>query len=249
MLGKIQNLLRNLGKKTLISTAILLLFFIIVFFITRLFAVPASSSPQKIFFSNLTDHSATLTWESSNPTPSRVLVSGKNNFPPFPLNIKFIEDAKKGIKTNSHTLHYVNLTSLNPNQDYWVGIYIGWNRVKTLKIHTTPKIVNKNPSEMIGGRVFGPDKKTKVAGVNIFYQAEFGATQSAILSTVTDKTGTWKLDIGNLMDQNLNAFFPIKEGVKQTVIFDAGGVGNYKLSTRSAQLKHWPNAVLKGNKK
>lgn len=213
-------------------------FFILVVLI---YLTEPTASAKNIFITNLTDKKATVSWTTEIPTRGTLLISEKNRFSPIPLfGGKLYKDdgEKRTSKVAHYTTHHVTATSLQPGKRYYYRIYQGW------KGQTTGEFVTLTPSKSITtpnpiyGRVLTADKKYPVVGALIYYQAQKGASQSAVLSTLTNLDGGWTLDVSSLKTRDYKADFRLTKGITETVIVDTG-VGRVKSVINSGKNRPW----------
>ena len=169
--------------------------------------IEPTSQPQNIFFTNITDHQATITYTTQKPTRSIVIVAKDNKFPllPFSLLTKnmFKDDGEKLLsKQGFYTTHSVTAEKLDPNTSYYFRIYQGLKNVYQGKFATGSTLAALTAPNPIYGRVLTSDQRA-VAGALVYFQETQESSSSALLSTLTNSQGRWSLDLGNLRNANL----------------------------------------------
>lgn len=211
--------------------------------------IEPAATPQNIFFTNLTDHQATITWTTAKPTRSLIIASKDGKFPLLPLAIfgqaMSKDDGEKLLsKQGFYTTHHVTVEKLDPNTTYYFRIYQGLKNIYQGKFTTGPTLTTLTAPNPIYGRVLTSDKKP-AAGALVYFQEKQESSPSALLSTLTNQQGRWSLDLGNLRSANLKTSFPAKAKNIKEIVVEAGSKGKVKFATTSAQLNPAPDILLK----
>lgn len=235
-----------------VAGGILISFVVIGFLIYILKLIEPASPIQNLFLSNITDHQATLSWITGKPTRGQILLSEDNRFPLLPFWSKKWEkdDGEKSLNTtNFYLTHHITIGDLKPNQTYYFRIYQGWKSVYQGSFKTgitLSSILNPNP---VYGRVLSSDQKTPVVGAIVYLGVEKEASNSSILSTLTNKEGGWSLDLANLRSRNLYNFYLLEPKLATTaaevLIVESGDESRFTARTKIGQDKPWPNIILK----
>lgn len=215
--------------------------------------VKAAFLPDNVFISNLSENEATISWVTKRASESRVVLSTSNQAPLFPFfSTQYGDDKDLAIARTlpsplgeRYALHHVTVKNLLPGRTYRFGIYLGFKKLRQVKF-TTPKLSLKDvESNPVSGRVVLEGGQTGVGGVNVYLRSLTASSSSNLLSTITNSQGLWSLDLAKLKTNNLLEKFTLDQGVRQQLIVQAGPLGAYEISTKSANLKTWPDVVLK----
>lgn len=219
----------------------------LVLFLYFLKLIEPTSAPQNILVTNITDHQATVSWTTANPTRGLVVISEDGNFPLLPTFAKttYKDDGEKKIgRERFYVTHHVTIGDLTANKTYQYLIYQGWKKMIQGKFTTGSTLASISTPNPVYGRVLSSDKKPLV-GALIFLQAETGKERSALLSTLTNIEGRWNLDLGNLRTGNLRTNFKIASKSAEMVTVEAGNRGKGKAFTAPGKDKPWPDIILK----
>lgn len=223
--------------------------------------IKPSFLPDNVFISNLSQDQATISWVTKRPTESKVLLSTSDQFPILPIFSTQYKDDKdlviartlpspfgerkdQGDKRGVYSIHHVTVKNLLPNRTYRLGIYLGFKKLRQVKFTTAKASLEGRDDDLINGKVVSADGQSGLEGVNVYYRAQTATSSSNLLSTITSSEGGWRLDLSNLSSNDLREHFPIKDGVKQQLIVEAGPLGGYELSTKSASLRVWPTITV-----
>lgn len=206
-------------------------------FIYFTWLVEPSSSPKNLLISNVTDGQATVSYITDVSTKGAILVSSNNKFPILPIFSKSLQkdDGEKLLPgINRYTTHHITIGNLSPAKKYYYRVYQGQKKVfegQFATKNTQSNLVNPNP---VYGRVLKTNRKP-VIGAIVYLRIGKEASQSALLSTITNQTGGWSLDLANL---------GVSSAISEQLLVEAGSLGRVKTATDSAHDKPWPDIIL-----
>lgn len=201
--------------------------------------------PDNVFISNISEDQATISWVTKRPSESKVLLSTSDKFPILPFFSRVYKDDKdNNNKKGLYGIHHVTVKNLLPSRTYRFGIYLGFKKLRQVKFTTAQQPLEDKSSNIVSGRVVLKDQ-TGLGGVNVYLRAQTASSSSSLLSTFTDVGGQWNLDLAKLRTSDLTLKFNVDEQVKQQLIIEAGSLGGYELSTKSASLRVWPTITGK----
>lgn len=218
---------------------------LLIIFVPKFFE--QGSPTRNIFVTNITDSKATISWTTLVATKGILILSEANSFPllPFLAPNQYVDDREKGTgEAGVHTTHYVTLTNLMPETDYYFRIYQGL-KVDKKGYFKTPGLIDA-PSEpkVVTGKVISSQGSHPIPGAIIYFQVGQDASSSALLSTLSGRSGDWALDISQLRTSDLNKFYDLTPQTPAKILVEGGGSGTAKLATDSATLVNWPDAIL-----
>lgn len=169
-------------------------------------------TPQNITFTNIEDHTVTVSWQTLQPTTS-FITFGKTS-----VKEQSALDERDGNTPKIHRLHYVTIKNLQPQTTYQLKIISGKTVSQTLNFTTSLPSSNQNG--------FGPVIGTIADGDNpldqgIVYLSISGAiTQSALVKNL----GNFLIPISFMRKSDLSDIYKPSEDdiAKLTVISDKG---------------------------
>jgi len=209
------------GKKAkwtiLIVLSVLLIGILIGYYITW----KRNTAPSKVYLTNRTDNSITVTWATNWPTRAEVRYSKDPSFKTYEVAYDERDLTPTGEysgKQNSYTTHFVVLRNLDPSTTYYYQVVAGgevytkdkdgsnfpeaktWN---TFEEMGTPdpmygKVVDKNGKPVKDAIVYVYVTKAKNGDLTDFANTIVSDT----LSTLTSENGTWTIDKANLRLSN-----------------------------------------------
>ena len=169
--------------------------------VTKTFS-QADSPPTPSFVeaANITDNSATIFWITDKETTGSVFY-GKTS----KLGDGAESDSSKNIT------HMVPITNLKPSTKYYFKIGDG---ADLHEFTTGPSLQSSQTVEPIFGKVLD-SSGAPVSGVIVTWQVS-GAEK---IATLTKGDGSYVLPIGNARASGLASFFPITDGLSETITF------------------------------
>lgn len=228
------------GIPMAVLAAVYLLFVFVVPFIEP------SSSPKNVKISNVTDQQATVSWATPKATRDLVVLSEDTSFPIFPMfaEKKYIDDGDKGLKNlKFYTTHHVTAGELKPNTKYYFKIYQGVQEVHSGEFATGPTLASSTTPNPVYGRVIKADK-TPVAGAIVYFQAGQGEILSSLLSTLTNSSGGWSLDLANLRAADLQKNYEVGQNGTVEIAVEGGARGNAKRAGNFSGKNPIPDIVV-----
>lgn len=189
-------------------------------------AAAANFSPKNIIISNIDDMSATISWETAEPTYS--IVSFGESF-----QEKTETDERDEGKSNLYTLHFVKLKKLLPQTTYHFRIISQKIQSQALTFKTaTPKTSQNNFGPIIGSVLDG-DKSLEEG---IVYLTIVGAvTQSAPVKS----SGNFLIPLSAIRESDLSDIYSLTDETiaKLTVVSKSNQVKvSFKLSPEGTNL-------------
>lgn len=161
-----------------------------VFSVTRnqIFKTRASPSfsPQNVSVTNLSDTSASLSWQTADPTTGFVRVGQSGS-----LDQTFSDDRDQATP-QKHNLHFVTLTNLTPQTTYYYQINSGdviYPASGTVSIKTTPPQTSSNLPPLIGSVIDSALQPVEEALVSL------SIPNQPPLSTITKVSGNFILPL------------------------------------------------------
>lgn len=212
--------------------------------------IEPASEVKNLFLSNITDHQVTLSWTTEKPTKGEVLISENNKFPLLPFWSKKWEkdDGEKSLTaTNFYLTHHITIGDLKPNQTYYFRIYQGWKKALQGQFTTGSALSSVNTPNPVYGRVVLSDLKTPIVGALVYLEVQTASASSALLSTLTNTTGRWSLDLANLRTKDLKLAYKVSSRSAEKVFIDTGKA-RVKSETQPGKDKPWPNIIVTSNK-
>lgn len=234
------------------KTARIKVWFLIAFFVLGVvlgiflvaFALEPKSVIKSLVFSNITDHQITISWVTEKETKGVVVVS-QGKLPVWPIFVKNYskDDGEKSLKkVGRYITHHVTITNLNPDNKYKFKIFQGLKTAFNGEFRTFKTLDSLDGPNPIYGRVLSKDKRP-VIGAIIYLQAKTASQSSSLISSQTNLTGRWSLDLANLRTSNLDEGFDLKSNTLEIVIVETGK-GKVKAETKQGQDKPWPDIII-----
>lgn len=169
-------------------------------------------TPQNITFTNMTEDTAVISWQTNSATPS-FITFGQNN----PGEQTVLEDRDTS-SPKPRLTHYVTLENLLPQTSYQFRIISGKVTSAPFKFETAPPSTSQTGFTPIIGSVLDNDGRLENG---IAYLSIQGATtQSSLVKT----GGSFLIPISQIRKADLSDVFPLTEGTigKITIISDQG---------------------------
>lgn len=210
------------------------------------FFVEPSSPPQNILISNITNRQATVSWTTSKPTRSVILVSADNKFPLSPLFEKRIykDDGEKQLKdSNFYNTHHVTVGGLSSNKTFYLRIYQGLKKAYEGQFKTGPDLTGLVGPDPVYGRVLLADKKSPSVGSVVYLYIKNPKGNSSVLSTLTNSGGRWSLDLANLRSSNLKTNYKTGTSSAEILLVETGR-GKFKAETEVGKDKPWQDVIV-----
>lgn len=167
-------------------------------------------TPQNITFTNFTDSSIVISWQTNSSTPS-FITFGQNN----PTEQTILDD-RDTTNPKPHLTHYVTLKNLLPQTRYQFKIISGKLTSEVKSFDTTKPLANQTGFTPIIGSILDGDSPLKDGIVYLSIQGAI--TQSALIKT----NGNFLIPLSQLRKSDLTEIFPQTEDIiaKITIISD-----------------------------
>lgn len=167
--------------------------------------------PQKITVTNLSGNSATIYWQTTEPSPGFIKAGQSSSS----LDLTFNDDRDTGTP-KLYKLHFVTLTNLSPNTTYYYKIFSGTNSYpnQPLSFKTSTDVPSSPNSPLIGQVVDENSQPVSEAFVNLSIPG------SADVATITKVSGNFILPLTSLtnLSSNPQAVLTIFNGDKSSKI-------------------------------
>ncbi len=236
---------RKLKKPVIFLIAFGLILFLLWW---SLLLIEPRAKVTNLLISNITDHQVTISWTTTIPTKGTIIVSSDSKFPILPIlakNIQKDDGEKNTKKMGYYATHHTTIGSLQSQAEYNFRIYQGQKKVYEGQFNTGSTLPSLNNPNPIYGRILKSDKKTAVVGAMVYLTVVNEASDSALLSTLTNSKGGWSLDLGNLRSKDLQTYFKIDKKIKEKLIVTTSDKGGFKAQTSYGADKPWPDILLK----
>lgn len=170
-----------------------------------------NATAQNVTFSNITDTSAVVSWQTGSAVSSFVTF-GQNN----PSEQTVLDDRDANPKP--HSIHYVTLKNLLPKTKYQLKITSGRNTSPTLQFETSEPLGNQAEFTPVIGSVINGDIPLQEG---VIYLSLPGAnTQSALIK----KGGNFLIPVSQIAKADFSGTLPLTDNmpVKLTIRSDKG---------------------------
>lgn len=164
-----------------------------------------SLSPPKVIFSNITDTSITISWQTSTPIPSFITYGIQT-----PKDETALDD-RDNAKPTPRTIHYVTLKNLSSQTRYQFSIQSGKVLSEIFQFETTKPLTNNRDFAPIIGSVILNDDTPLSDGV-----AYLSLTETIIQSASVKNGGYFLIPLSKIQLENL------PEVAKLTIVADKG---------------------------
>lgn len=241
--GRTIGLLKLVGSAAGLLLAIWLLFAFVIPFIEPV------SRPSEVKISNITDGQATVFWTTPKATRDMVVLSEDTNFPIFPMfaKKKYVDDGDKGLKNPKfYTTHHVTAGDLKPVTKYYFKVYQGVQEVYSGEFTTGPTLALPPTPNPVYGRVVKADK-TPVAGAIVYLQVRVRdrVRESSVLSTLTNSSGGWSIELANLRTADLQKNYEMTQGEALEIMVEGGARGKGNIQVSDINKVPLPDIVIK----
>jgi len=158
------------------------------------------------------------------------------------------DDGDKSLpRPGFYTTHHVTLENLKSGKTYTFAIYQGIGK-KYIGRLTTAQALSSLPSpNPVYGRVLDKNKKP-IVGAMVYLRAKNGSKSSTLLSALTNLSGRWSLDLGNLRTEDFKSAFPTSASTVEEILIYAGTKGTGKATTSPGKDKPWPDLIVTNEK-
>ncbi|MDO8570027.1 MAG: fibronectin type III domain-containing protein [Candidatus Daviesbacteria bacterium] len=167
--------------------------------------------PQKITVTNLSGNSATIYWQTNEPSPGFIKAGQSSSS----LDLIFNDDRDTGTP-KPYKLHFVTLINLSPNTTYYYKIFSGTNSYpnQPLSFKTSTDVPSSPNSPLIGQVVDENSQPVTEAFVNLSIPG------SSDVTTITKVSGNFILPLTSLADLSSNpqAVLTVFSGEKSSKI-------------------------------
>lgn len=196
-------------------------------------AVP-NLTPQNITFTNITDDSVVVSWQTLAPVISFISFGQNNPQEQTNLDDRDRNPAPSGAGPKAHLTHYTTLKNLLPQTDYQFKIISDKINSDILKLKTSMPLTGQTGFTPIIGSVL--DGNTPLSD-GIAYLSISGANSQ---SSLIKEGGNFLIPISQIRKDDLSDIFPATEDTvaKLTIISDKGSVN--ALFKLKASLKPLP---------
>lgn len=190
-------------------------------------------TPQNITFTNITEDSVVISWQTNSTTVSFISFGQGSPNEQTVLDGRDNNPAPYGAGPKPRLTHYVTLKNLLPKTDYQFKIISGKITSDILKFTTaTPASTQTGFTPIIGSVL---DGNTPLNDGVAYLSIPDAVTQSALIKT----SGNFLIPISHIRKADLSDVYPLSEGViaKLTIISDKGDAGIlFKLQASSPPL-------------
>lgn len=201
-----------------------------------------TEAPKNIKITNKGSNSISISWTTDVP------MTGYLRYSEDPAKISLpagdVRDQISGT-SQSYTNHYVNITGLGPNKQYYFNIGSGsqtYNdngrpfQFKTFASASSP------PEDVVSGKVINADT-SPVNGAIIFLDIDGSET----LSTITKNDGTWRLNLSTARTKD-GKVLPVDPKTTVLSIFvQAGTTGTATAVTNTEKARPVPDILIGKN--
>lgn len=175
-------------------------------------------APQDIQVANITDSSATVTWQTTSPTKGQVMYGSEGG----PLNINSFDDRDQTPK--ERLTHFVTLSNLSPESSYQFKVGTDYNHFpdKPLTLKTSSQR-STNDSKIlplkqpIQGSVIESPQKPLDEGL-VFLKI----SGASILATTIGESGNFLLSLKELRKQDLQGFYNLSPKTEGSLVIQKG---------------------------
>ncbi|MBU1031395.1 fibronectin type III domain-containing protein [Patescibacteria group bacterium] len=164
-----------------------------------------SISPQNITLSNITDTSATISWQTNSPAPSFITYGIQT-----PKDSTALDERDTTYPT-PRTIHYVTLANLSPQTPYQFKIQSGKTASATLKFETSKPLANKVKFTPVIGSAMMDNNTPLNDGI-----AYLSITEAVTLSALIKNGGNFLIPLSKIQAEDL------PQVAKLTIISDKG---------------------------
>ena len=201
-----------------------------------------TESPKNIKITNKGSNSISISWTTDVP------MTGYLRYSEDPVKITSpagdVRDQISGT-SQSYTSHYVNITGLNPNKQYYFNIGSGSQTYndngKPFQFRTFDNI-SSPPEDVISGKIINADT-TAVNGAIVFLELNGIEPMSAI----TKSDGTWRINISSARTDAGKIPEIDKETTVLSLFVQAGTSGTATALTNTKNARPVPDITLGKN--
>lgn len=201
-----------------------------------------TESPKNIKITNKGSNSISISWTTDIPMTGYLRYSedpGKINLP--------AGDVRDQITGTSqlYTNHYVNITGLNPNKQYYFNIGSGsqtYNDNGSPFQFKTFSNVNSPAEDVVSGKVINPDN-SPVNGAIIFLDIDGSET----LSTITKNDGSWRLNLSTARTKDGKVLQVDPKTTVLSIFVQAGTTGTATAVTNTEKARPVPDILIGKN--
>ncbi len=167
-------------------------------------------APQKIQIVNISDSSATITWQTEIPAVGLISYGSNQN-----LSESAGDDRDKNSREIRLT-HFVTINNLQPNKNYYYKIKTADSLSPNypLSFKTAALVQKETASAPIRGSVVVDESLTPVDEALIFLKIPGAAD----LASFTTTAGNFIIPLKNLYQSSLTDFFAPKPGIEATLV-------------------------------
>lgn len=179
-----------------------------------------SASAQEIEITNITDHSATITWTTDSQTLGSVAFGKSESL----SDGVAVDDRNLNSPSDRFSTHFVRLSNLNASTKYFFRINpSGENAVSSFT--TGPAISNPAQNEPIFGKVLTSSNQPAVGIIVLWESAQAGK-----ISSLTKDDGSFVLPLAIARSIDLVNPFSVSPKISETITFLAGTDGSAKIT-------------------
>jgi hypothetical protein len=203
----------------------------------------SSEEPQNIKITNISDKSFTISYQTNIATTGSVSYGIDKK-----LGESELDDADKEKESFSpKKIHNITLKNLKPDTEYFLTVASGpktfLDNGAPFGIITGPNIASPSAQEenIVKGKIVLPDGNAPSEAI-VYLSAE----NSQVLSTATEKDGTFSFSLENLRTKDLSSYFDIND----EAVFNIVATDGLLQATASASLsktKIIPTMTLSNN--
>lgn len=162
-------------------------------------------NPQNVTFSNITDGSAVVSWETQSEVSS-FITFGKES----PSEQTVLDD--RDTSPQAHSIHYVTIKNLLPKTKYQLKIISGKNTSEVFEFETSENLTNQAQFTPIIGSVSDGDMPLDEGLVYLSLK------EAVIQSALIKQGGNFLIPISQIAQEKLLNTFPLTENIDAKLI-------------------------------
>lgn len=201
-----------------------------------------TESPKNIKITNKGSNSISISWTTDIPMTGYLRYSED----PAKINLP-AGDVRDQISGTSqvYTNHYVNITGLNPNKQYYFNIGSGsqtYNDNGRPFQFKTFASVSSPPEDVVSGKVINPDS-SPVNGAIVFLDMDGAETTS----TITKNDGSWRINLSSARTKDGKVLTIDPKTTVLSIFVQAGTTGTATAVTNTENARPVPDISIGKN--
>ena len=195
------------------------------------------STPNNIEVVNITDSQASIIWQTTQPSTGLVSWGTSNSLGTSQ------NDDRDTTSPQNHLTHFVTLSSLNPNTEYFFKVRsnLSFYPNENLSFKTSPVDTSSDKcnNKAIFGVILDPNLKP-VSGALVILKIN----QASDLATLSTSTGNFLLSLVDLKTNDLRKAFIVNNNLPATLIIYTGTTSDQVKFTLPLNNKPLPKIIL-----